>query len=205
MNFFKKKKNLNIFYENKYDWMPDVEPIKNKIPQWYKNIQPLDIKNHKDLPLKFNVKHCRPFLDSLTSGYSISLPADIAIKIDENNKPVITWSDQEQEFVGVRSSLSSSDFEYSEVYHKTHFVWKTLIAIELPKGYSCLITHPLNRYDLPFITLSGVVDADYKLPAGNIPFYVKKDFQGLIKAGTPIMQVIPVSYTHLTLPTNREV
>jgi len=30
----------------------------------------------------------------------------------------------------------------------------------MPAGYSLLITHPFNRHDLPFVTLTGLVDAD---------------------------------------------
>ena len=33
-------------------------------------------------------------------------------------------------------------------------------TIELPPGWSLLATHPLNRDDLPFRTLTGLVDAD---------------------------------------------
>jgi hypothetical protein len=66
-----------------------------------------------------------------------------------------------------------------------------MLALSLPKGYSCIIMHPLNRHDLPFLTLSGIVDADSMLHNGSIPFYIKEDFEGLIKAGTPILQVIP--------------
>jgi hypothetical protein len=64
--------------------------------------------------------------------------------------------------------------------------------MQTPKGYSLLITHPLNRLDLPFTTLSAVVDADkYPISDGSIPFFLKKDFYGIIKKGTPLFQVIP--------------
>ena len=33
-------------------------------------------------------------------------------------------------------------------------------TIELPPGYSLLVTHPINREDLPFTTLTGLVDVD---------------------------------------------
>jgi hypothetical protein len=55
-----------------------------------------------------------------------------------------------------------------------------------------LFTHPINRYDLPFITLSGIVDGGFVMNQnGNIPFYVKTDFEGVIPMGTPIAQLIP--------------
>jgi hypothetical protein len=42
---------------------------------------------------------------------------------------------------------------------------------------------------LPFQTLSGVVDTDnFKHPV-QFPFFIKKDFTGIIKAGTPVAQI----------------
>jgi hypothetical protein len=69
--------------------------------------------------------------------------------------------------------------------------WKFKIALEVPKGYSFLITHPLNRYDLPFTTMSAIVDADFGLHGGQVPFFLKENFEGIIPMGTPIAQIIP--------------
>ena len=33
-------------------------------------------------------------------------------------------------------------------------------TIEAPQGYSLLFTHPVNRTDLPFTTITGLVDSD---------------------------------------------
>ena len=55
-----------------------------------------------------------------------------------------------------------------------------------------VITHPLNRNDLPWIVLSGVVDADvHPLRPGNMPLFIKENFEGIIPKGTPIFQLIP--------------
>jgi len=73
--------------------------------------------------------------------------------------------------------------------------WRQPWTPVLPKGYSMLITHPLNRMDLPFQTLSGIVDYDdfcVEIFPNNIPFYIYKGFSGLIPAGTPIFQMIPI-------------
>jgi hypothetical protein len=65
-------------------------------------------------------------------------------------------------------------------------------GIQPPKGYGALLTHPINRYDLPFSTTSGYVDFDeYPLP-GNVSFHVKDNFEGVIPAGTPLMSIIPI-------------
>ena len=53
-----------------------------------------------------------------------------------------------------------------------------------------MITHPLNRYDLPFITSSGIVDETVSW-AGTFSFWVKENFEGIIPYGTPMAQIIP--------------
>jgi hypothetical protein len=78
---------------------------------------------------------------------------------------------------------------YSGIFH---FVWMTNAYLETPKGYSLLITHPFNRYDLPFITSTAIVDSDkFAMVPGRIPFFLQLGFSGLIPAGTPIAQVFP--------------
>ena len=67
-------------------------------------------------------------------------------------------------------------------------------ALEVDEGWSLLFTHPFNRPDLPFETLTGVVDCD-AFAMGYVQFpslWRKPDFEGVIPRGTPIAQVIPV-------------
>ena len=71
------------------------------------------------------------------------------------------------------------------------FSWISHWGIETPKNYSCLFTHPLNRTDLPFITTSGIMDTDKWGIWGNQPFSLKTGWEGILPAGTPIIQVIP--------------
>ena len=47
-------------------------------------------------------------------------------------------------------------FESDRFLIKFHNLW----TIEAPEGYALLFTHPVNRFDLPFTTLSGLVDCD---------------------------------------------
>jgi hypothetical protein len=50
----------------------------------------------------------------------------------------------------------------------------------------------MNRFDLPFTTMSGIADTDkHPLGAGNMPFFLKEDFEGFIPKGTPLFQVFP--------------
>jgi hypothetical protein len=188
--FNKKNKELVLEYENKHAWMLPLVPAKNAMPDWYKDMTSFD-KKVTSLPMKINIKACIPFLDTLTSGYIITLPADIAVKTDNDGRKRVTWSDGNCQLVTTRDGSEAPLLPVPHGFSPTHFVWQTMVALNLPNGYSCIITHPLNRHDLPFISLSGIVDADSMLNGGSIPFYIKEDFEGLIKTGTPILQVIP--------------
>jgi hypothetical protein len=52
----------------------------------------------------------------------------------------------------------------------------------------------VNRPDLPFVTLSGMVDSDrYRDNFINFPAYWRdRDFNGVLPKGTPLAQCIPI-------------
>jgi hypothetical protein len=66
-------------------------------------------------------------------------------------------------------------------------------AINCPKGYSLLFVPPLNRPDPRFTCFSGMVDCDGYFEFINFPFvWNEPNFKGILPAGTPLMQVIPI-------------
>jgi len=72
------------------------------------------------------------------------------------------------------------------------YAWNIKWGVQTPSGYSSIFIHPLNRYDLPFTTTSGIMDTDTYSMGGEIPFFLKQDFEGIIPEGTPIVQIIPI-------------
>jgi len=178
------------------DWLEKPNPSRVHIPEWYKKV-PLWSRSGKPEIRSdggnATVKSCPPFLDSFLTGYTVELWQDIQIeKSDRNDEINITWGLEEAPVVTNRDPELTKGFPMPSEYRDIHFIWKSPYAMQTPKGYSLLITHPLNRLDLPFTTLSAVVDADkYPISDGSIPFFLKKDFYGIIKKGTPLFQVIP--------------
>jgi hypothetical protein len=157
------------------------QPAKNFIPEWYKNI-----KAGKDI---VNVKKCIPFLDSMSNGYIQTTWSDINIAEEKDGLKVVFDSN-----VPLFLHREISHMPVDSAFYNIEFVWQRPWSTILPDGYSALVVHPLNRVDLPFITLSGVVDFDKSIHAqiGNIPFYIKKGFTGTIPSGTPMFQIIPI-------------
>src|SRR3546814_12110356 len=68
---------------------------------------------------------------------------------------------------------------------------------------SDLYTHPLNRFDLPYRTITGLVDNDrYHDVFTHIPaVWTDPDFVGTLPAGTPIAQCVPLRRQTLELET----
>lgn len=59
----------------------------------------------------------------------------------------------------------------SPLFEPDRFVIKfhNLLSIEAPEGYALFFTHPVNRLNLPFTTLSGLVDATAFATSTSIP------------------------------------
>lgn len=182
-----------IEYEQYAPQFPNVVPMKSVVPQWYKSLDRFigGKLNYDAGVLNVGLKLCMPFLDTLTIGYSLPLIFDVYVTQTEQG-PQINWNDHDINPLGVRNGFVNSSYPKPEgFYAETQFVWKLQTALQVPKGYSFLFTHPLNRPDLPFHTFSGVVDGGWVLGQGDVPFLIKKDFEGTIPAGTPIAQIIP--------------
>jgi len=171
--------------------MPDLFPSKKYLPGWYKDIKGRHLNNiviDKTIVRK-NIKNCMPVLDSFTTGYSITMWVDLAFQWNEkNNAHDFFWQDEPAPING-RDKLDNESMPIPEGYSDIHYIWFIPYSVELPKGYSMLLTHPINRFDLPFITMSGIVD-DFLTP-GWIPVFFKKGQSGIIEQGTPICQIVP--------------
>jgi hypothetical protein len=171
----------------------DFKPIKSVVPEWFKKLPTHHVKPEVQLD-RGTVKKCIPFLDALTSGYTVVLSQDIVVKQGKDPSDFnIHWAEEREDVIKV----AVRDFPFlmpiPDGYSEIHTVWAVPMNMLAPKGYSLLITQPFNRHDLPFITTTGIVDCDVvPMLGGNIPFFLRRNFNGLIPAGTPIMQIIPI-------------
>ena len=186
-------------------------PASTVVPKWYKDL-PL-YTNKSGLP-KYNdesenydqtLKKCVPVLDSLCVGYVLKTPADILVDFNDNGEQIITWKTPDFDLINKYNGSLQIDFisrHYTEQigdypipvgYSKDVYKFNGFWNIKTPDKYSLLLTHPVSRFDLPFYSMTAIVDSDiFNLTPINIPFFIKKDFRGLIPAGTPYSQVIPI-------------
>lgn len=194
------------------------EPVKNHIPNWYlekdKYIK-LDngyyattfwknIDGKTTFHRQLSWKSCPAILDVFMTGYYLLTPCDVEIKINEDgNYEVMVSKEYEdinksRKFCSVRKEEKGFPTPYG--YSPVQLVWRTNWYPQVPEGYTVLMTHPINMNDLPFRTLGGFVDcANEIVGPGNLPFYIQDKWEGVIPAGTPYAQLIPIkneSWSH---------
>ena len=184
-------------------------PASNFIPEWYRkgesflNPETNLITDSSDSDKVSGMKGCMPFLDALTSGYFVTSWADIEFTKNDDDgvefryvEPDVFGGYQESpsnwEVIAERKGDLGHTIPRPEGYSNSHMVWQCKWGMKLPRGWSMLVTHPMNYFDLPFITMSGIMESDRFSPNGNMPFFIKKGFTGIIKKGTPVAQLIPI-------------
>jgi hypothetical protein len=195
---FKKEKNKIIFRaQSEHVMEVRLKPVPaNKVmPEWWDNASTY-INDNKGLRLlpapAVTVKRCFPMLDAIGAGYIMPLWADIFVSENKHadSEPYVQWLTDEP-VLDSWNSTQSNPYEYPEGYSKVVFKYMHGWTIKTPPGWSCLITHPIGYNNLPIKTITGVVDTDTLETDANSPFLIKNGFEGLIKKGTPMFQIIP--------------
>lgn len=134
-------------------------------------------------------KACPAIFDILGTGYVLKTPCEVRFYLKNNKMCVEIKEDMYKDFCSPRDPMPQ--FVHPKGYHKEHFAWYPDWAIELPEGYSALYTTPFNRFDLPFLMTTGIVDNDKINLPGTMPFFIIRGFEGVLPAGTPYAQIIP--------------
>jgi hypothetical protein len=175
--------------------LPRPIPAVRGLPDWFKAM-PASTYNPTLGSETQTVKKCPPFIDAMTYGYLIPLMADLEVRDGE-----FTWNFVPEGFV---SEFSHSPIGFHDPSQVTgspfsdddQFIIKfnSFWTIEAPPGYSLLFTHPVNRTDLPFTTLTGLVDCDaFHHSPVNFPVrWHDPGFNGVLPKGTPVAQCLPI-------------
>jgi hypothetical protein len=173
------------------------------LPEWLKKIEPYFNGNspiYNDHGVSNGtIKRCMPVFDMMTAGYFITAPADVYFEDGISTQ----WSVLDFNLVGSHSNEQFSTIPFDKNQYEEHaFKWNNPWVIKTPEGYSTLFIHPSRETNDPFKCFSGIVDTDTHPTAINFPFLIRKGFTGIVKAGTPIIQVIPFKREPWTLEIN---
>jgi len=174
--------------------LPRPIPAMLGLPDWFKALPQKTFTQTGNEEL--TIKKCPPVIDAMTYGFLMPLACDLTIENGE-----FTW--QRDLPAGIANySRSPIDFHDSRQVEGTPFFdedrfiikFNNFWTIELPPGYSLLVTHPINRDDLPFTTLTGLVDADRYCEAFvHFPARWRDPaFNGTLAKGTPVAQCLPI-------------
>ena len=177
--------------------VPEPQPARACLPDWLAQMpaRATSADHGRELP---TVKQCPPFVDAMTHGFMMPLPCDVHVADGgfqwdwDLPEPAIHHHPRAPLSFHVPEQLTGSPLKQGDqVAVKFNSFW----TVELPEGYSLFATHPVNRFDLPFRLLTGLVDADQYHQVGILfpGLWVDPDFEGTLPAGTPVAQCFPVA------------
>jgi hypothetical protein len=183
--------------------IPPPVPAAAGLPDWLRAM-PAEAASELSGVSDDTVKRCPPFIDAMTHGFLIPLICDVTVADGE-----FTWDFEfppggsvgfARSPIGVHEPAQVAGtplFDPDRFLIKFHNLW----TIEAPPGFAILITHPANRFDLPFTTLSGLVDCDrYRDGWINFPAQWRDPgFRGVLPKGTPVAQCFPVKRARWTM------
>jgi len=176
--------------------IPPPIPAAQGLPDWLKTM-PAQAFSGLSAGEDDTVKRCPPFVDAMTDGFLMPLICDLRVENGE-----FIWDDDLPADAGdsfPRAPIGFHDpgqvqgtplFDADRFLIKFHNLW----TIQAPEGYAVLFTHPVNRFDLPFTTLTGLVDCDrYHDVWIHFPAQWRDEgFSGVLPRGTPVAQCFPV-------------
>lgn len=183
---------IRFFSKKEYQGLGQPLPAKKFLPDWYKESEMTFVAG--DGEEHAGLKKCVPFMDSMLSGYMLVIPFDIFISKKEDGTLDIRWNSSEhfEGFISERDRALGEKIPRPAGHYPNHLSFRGVWGFKTPKGWSTLVVQPLNRFDLPWTITSGLMDSDKFSTSGNIPFFVREDFTGMVPAGTPFAQLIPV-------------
>jgi len=211
-------KDIEITFKCGSEWkyVDPIVPASHALPQWYKDMTP-DIPGNHSISRSRDgtIKACPAMFDNMAQGYILPLWTDIYVEpsgefIDGKSIPRFAWTkgiEITHPFLSVGSKQQTAGMPSADAIPSPWLRLESPWLISTPKGYSTLFIPPFGNADILFEPISGIVHTDI------FSTYIKlltlwkgpEDFQGVIKAGTPMVQMIPFkreSFQHnLTITT----
>lgn len=177
--------------------LPRPVPAATSLPDWLRAMPAETVSQVLGGASVRTLKQCLPFIDALRAGLLFPLATDLVVRDGD-----LSWNwdlprhpvgRQTRSPVGVHVPEQARGAPLGDAPGQLVVKFTNFWTVSLPQGWSMLFVHPLNRLDLPFRTLAGVVDCD-GWRDGFVHFpavWTDPDFTGTLPAGTPVAQGIP--------------
>ena len=179
--------------------LPRPVAARGLLPDWLRD---MPAKAHSEIHGRDirTVKQCPPFVDAMAYGFTILLPCDVTV-----DRGAFAWDWDIPQPATVGHPRAPLSFHVAAQFAGAPFAragqaalkFNSFWTIELEEGWSLFATHPVNRDDLPFRLVSGLVDSD-RFHDGGINFpalWTEPDFVGTLPRGTPVAQCFAVPRT----------
>ena len=184
--------------------LPKPVLARNNLPDWLRRMPASAHSAFLDQEVR-TVKQCPPFLDAMSQGLLMPLACDVTIADGrfswDWDLPVLETGRDTRSPLGVHMPEQAAGAPLALDSGHAVIKFNSFWTIGLPEGWSMLFTHPFNREELPFRTLTGVVDCD-SFSGGLVHFpavWRQPGFEGVLPQGIPVAQCIPLPREALTL------
>lgn len=178
------------------DHLPKPFPARGALPDWLRAMPAKASSEIHGREIR-TVKQCPPFVDAMAYGVMIPLPCDVTVE-----RGAFSWAWDIPEPATVGHPRAPLSFHVAGQFPGAPFArgesaalkFNSFWTIELDEGWSLFATHPVNRDDLPFRLITGLVDAD-RFHDGGINFpavWTQPEFCGVLPKGTPVAQCFAV-------------
>ena len=177
--------------------LPRPMPAKAMLPDWLRQMAPRVASSVHGRSIR-TVKQCPPFVDAMTHGFMVLLPCDVKVEAGQFSwdwpLPALTVPGHPRAPLSfhVPEQIAGSPLAHGA---QSAIKFNSFWTVELEPGWSLMAVHPVNRDDLPFRLVTGLVDADRFNDVGiNFPaVWTDPGFAGVLLRGTPIAQCFAVS------------
>lgn len=176
--------------------LPPPLPARATLPDWLRRMPNRAFSATHGAEVR-TVKQCPPFIDAMSHGFMIPLPCDVTVR-----DGTLAWHwdvPVPSVYAHPRSPISfhvPEQVDGTPLGHPDRVLVKfnSFWTVELELGWSLFATHPVNRDDLPFRLVTGLVDADRFSDVGILfpAVWTDPGFSGTLARGTPVAQCFPV-------------
>ena len=185
------------------DMLPRPVPARAALPDWLRQMAPRAPSAVHQRSIR-TVKQCPPFVDAMSHGFMLLLPCDVSVKAGQFSwdwpLPALGMSSHPRGPLSfhVPEQLAGSPLARGQ---QSAVKFNSFWTVELEAGWSLMAVHPVNRDDLPFRLVTGLVDADRFNHVGiNFPaVWIDPAFEGMLPRGMPVAQCYPVPREPMTL------
>ena len=171
---------MKLIYANLYDGIPHPQPTKEVLPEWVPQNTP-----------ERSFYNPLAFFDAMSLGYTFPLWNELIIESLPNCPFAVGWKDGSKPPIKHRGVEKLKPLPVPVGHHPDTFTLLNPYLIKTEPGYGTIITHPINRFDLPFTIVTCYLDTDINESYHEIPVFFKENYQGSIPLGTPLFTAIP--------------